>query len=178
MSQTNGGAALKIALSYTLDDGLRTARMQSIVYSAKLVAADLRNARNRLLPAAVFKIFKGTIMDKPDALTASNAPSGTPTSFGGQVDSAGASLHASIDKAARPLHSTVDRVSTAAHETVDKLASSASHVADRFSDQTRRVTEAPSQALEFSRSWVQERPLEAVGAALAVGFILGRLTSR
>ncbi len=117
-------------------------------------------------------------MDKPDALTASNSPSGTSSSFSGQMDSAGASLHSSIDKAARPLHSTVDRVSTAAHETVDKLASSASHVADRFSDQTRRVTEAPSQALEFSKSWVQERPLEAVGAALAVGFILGRLTAR
>ena len=118
------------------------------------------------------------MMDKSDALTAGNSPSGTSSSFGGQVEAAGASLHTSIDKAARPLHSTVDRVSTAAHETVDKLASSASHVADRFSDQTRRVTEAPSQALEFSKSWVQERPLEAVGAALAVGFILGRLTSR
>ena len=117
-------------------------------------------------------------MDKPDALTAANTTSGTSSSFGGQTESAGASLHTSIDKAARPLHSTVDRVSTAAHTTVDKLTSSASHVVDRFADQTRRITEAPSHALEFSKSWVQERPLEAVGAALAVGFILGRLTSR
>ena len=166
---------MKIALSYTLDDRLRTARRQSIVYSAKLAGVYLEGARNQFLQPA---ILKGTIMDKPDALTAPNSPSGASSSFGGQVESAGASLHSSIDKAARPLHSTVDRVSTAAHETVDKLASSASQVADRFSDQTRRVTEAPSQALEFSKSWVQERPLEAVGAALAIGFILGRLTSR
>lgn len=125
-------------------------------------------------------------MDRTDALTSSNsgnnlatgtAPS--PSSGSGvHAASAGASLHNTIDEAARPLHSTVDRVSTAAHETVDKLASSASHVADRFSDQTRRVTEAPSRAIDFSKSWVQERPLEAVGAALALGFILGRLTSR
>jgi ElaB/YqjD/DUF883 family membrane-anchored ribosome-binding protein len=126
------------------------------------------------------------IMDRTDALTGMNpgsnsasATSPAPSSgLAGSVESAGASLHSSIDKAARPLHSTVDRVSTAAHETVDKLASSASHVADRFSDQTRRVTEAPSRAVDFSKSWVQERPLEAVGAALALGFILGRLTSR
>jgi ElaB/YqjD/DUF883 family membrane-anchored ribosome-binding protein len=132
-------------------------------------------------------IFEGTIMDRTDALTGMNPGSNstasttspTPTSgLTGSVDSANASLHSTIDKAARPLHSTVDRVSTAAHETVDKLASSASHVADRFSDQTRRVTEAPSRAVDYSKSWVQERPLEAVGAALALGFILGRLTSR
>ena len=116
-------------------------------------------------------------MDRTDALTASNSPSGASSSpssgIGGNAESAGASLHTTIDKAARPLHSTVDRVSSAAHETVDKIASSASHVADRFSDQTRRVTEAPSQAIDFSKSWVQERPFEAVGAALAIGFILG-----
>jgi ElaB/YqjD/DUF883 family membrane-anchored ribosome-binding protein len=128
-------------------------------------------------------IFEGTmIMDRTDALTSSNPVGGmlssAPSGLTGSVEAAGASLHGTIDKAARPLHSTVDRVSTAAHETVDKLASSASSVADRFSEQTRRVSEAPTRAVDFSKSWVQEQPLEAVGAALAVGFILGRLTSR
>lgn len=94
------------------------------------------------------------------------------------LDSAGAALHSTIDKVADPARSTVDRMSTAAHETVDKLASNAFHAVDRFSDQTRRVTEAPARALGYSKSWVQDRPLEAVGAALAIGFILGRLTSR
>ena len=58
MSQTNGGVALKIALSYTLDDRLRTARTQPIIYSTTLVAADLRGARNRLPPAAILKFSK------------------------------------------------------------------------------------------------------------------------
>lgn len=93
------------------------------------------------------------------------------------VDSAGAALHSTIDKIADPTRNTLDRMSTAAHETVDKLASSASHAAEHFSDQTRRATEAPGKALEFSKSWVEEKPLEAVGLALAIGFILGRLTS-
>lgn len=102
--------------------------------------------------------------------------SGNPIQRG--VESAGAALHSTIDKLADPARSTVDRMSSAAHQTVDKLAGNASHVAGRFSDQTRRVTEAPSHALEYSRSWVQERPLEAVAAALAIGFLVGRLTAR
>jgi len=105
-----------------------------------------------------------------------NAPSGSALQRG--VDSAGAALHNTIDKVVDPARNTVDRVSTAAHETVDKLANNATHAAERFSDQTRRVTEAPARALGYSKSWVQERPLEAVGAALAIGFILGRLTAR
>lgn len=94
------------------------------------------------------------------------------------VETAGAALHSGIDKVADPARNAVDRVSTAAHESVDKLASTANNTADRFSTQTRRITEAPARALESSRSWVQGKPLEAVGAALAIGFIVGRLTSR
>jgi ElaB/YqjD/DUF883 family membrane-anchored ribosome-binding protein len=104
------------------------------------------------------------------------SPSAQPVQRG--VESAGAALHSTIDKVAEPARGTVDRMSSAAHETVDKLASNAAQVADRFSEQTRRVTEAPAQALDYSKSWIQDKPLEAVGVALAVGFILGRLTAR
>ena len=94
------------------------------------------------------------------------------------VDSAGAALHSGIDKLADPARQAVERLSTAAHGTVDRLASSATETADHFSDQTRRVTEAPERALACSKSWIQDRPLEAVGAALALGFLVGRLTGR
>ena len=94
------------------------------------------------------------------------------------VDSAGAALHNGIEKVAEPARSVVDRLSTSAHETVDKLAIGANNAADRVADQTRRFTEVPARALETSKSWVQERPLEAVAAALAFGFVFGRLTAR
>jgi ElaB/YqjD/DUF883 family membrane-anchored ribosome-binding protein len=94
------------------------------------------------------------------------------------VDSAGAALHSGIDKAADPARQAVDRISSVAHKTVDRLAGGAAQVADRFSEQTRRAVEAPKEALEFSRSWVQEKPMEAVGVALAIGFVIGRLTAR
>lgn len=105
-----------------------------------------------------------------------NSPSDNSVQRG--VDSAGAALHSTIDKVADPARNTVDRVSTAAHDSVDKLASSATHAADRFSDQAHWVSEAPGRALEYSRSWVHDRPFEAVGVALAIGFILGRVTAR
>ncbi len=111
-----------------------------------------------------------------DKTTASSSANDNPLQRG--VESAGAALHTGIDKVAEPARHAVERASSAAHQGVDKLAGGASHVADRFADQTRLVSEAPGRALEASRSWVQERPLEAVGAALALGFILGRLTAR
>lgn len=94
------------------------------------------------------------------------------------VEGASSALHAGIDKVAEPARRAVDSASSTAHKAVDKIASSATSTADRFSEQTRRVTEAPEKALEFTKSWVQDKPLEAVGAALALGFIIGRLTSR
>ncbi len=93
------------------------------------------------------------------------------------VDSAGSALHSTIDMVVDPARNTVNRVSTAAHETVDKLASEATHVADRFSDQARWVSEAPSHAVDCTKSWIQDKPLEAVGMALVFGFIVGRLTA-
>jgi ElaB/YqjD/DUF883 family membrane-anchored ribosome-binding protein len=120
----------------------------------------------------VWNFFERSIMDK----TTASPANGNPIQRG--VESAGAALHSGIDKVADPARSAVERASSAAHQGVDKLAGTASNVADRFADQTRRISEAPAHALETSKSWVQERPLEAVGAALAIGFILGRLTAR
>lgn len=94
------------------------------------------------------------------------------------VESAGAALHQGIDKVAEPARSTVESLSASAHQTVDSLASSAAHVADRFSDETRKISEAPGKALDYSKTCIQDRPLEAVGIALALGFIFGRLTAR
>ncbi len=112
------------------------------------------------------------------ASTPGNTPSGTDNAVQRGVDSAGAAVHSTIDKLADPARNTVDRASSAAHETVDKLASGASQVADRLSERARWVADAPGHALDCSKSWIQDRPLEAVGAALALGFIIGRLTAR
>lgn len=94
------------------------------------------------------------------------------------VETTGTALHTGIDKVADPARNAIDKVSSVAHEKVDRLTDSAMGVADRFADQTRRVQQAPARAVDYSKSYVQERPLQAVGAALALGFIIGRLTAR
>ena len=93
------------------------------------------------------------------------------------TDSANKGAKSTVDKVANPAHDTVDRLSTAAHQAVDKVAGGVAGVADRFSDQARWISETPPRVLEASKSWVQEKPLEAVGIALAVGYIIGRLRS-
>lgn len=93
------------------------------------------------------------------------------------VNQAGSSLHDTIDKVADPARSTVDRAATAAHNTVDKLASGASSVAGKVSDQAHRFTDAPLQAVDYSKAYIKDHPLQAVGAALLVGLIFGRLTA-
>lgn len=97
--------------------------------------------------------------------------------FQGSVDSAGSALHSSIDKMADPVSDTVGRATHAAHDAVNRLASGATQVADRVSEQAAWVSEASGRAVESSKSWIQDKPLEAVGMALALGFIIGRLTA-
>ena len=93
------------------------------------------------------------------------------------VESAGSALHSSIDKMVDPAIDTDARVTSVAHEAVNRLSSGATHMADRVSEQATRASEASGRAVESSKSWIQDKPLEAVGMALALGFIIGRLTA-
>ncbi|MFN5348927.1 MAG: glycine zipper domain-containing protein [Polaromonas sp.] len=94
------------------------------------------------------------------------------------LESTGDALHSRIDKMANPARHALDSMSSSAHSTVDALASSASHTATRFADQARRLTQAPSKAVGRSKLMIQDRPFQAIGIALAAGFVIGRLTSR
>lgn len=93
------------------------------------------------------------------------------------VGQAGSTLHDTIDKMAEPARSTVDRAATAAHNTVDKLASGVSGVAGKVSDQAQRFTDVPLQAVDYSKAYIKDHPLQAVGVALLVGMVFGRLTA-
>lgn len=102
----------------------------------------------------------------------------SPTGSLSGAGSASADTHSKLDKLAVPAHETVERLSSVAHHTVDKLAGSAAQVADRFSGQARWMSETPPRLLASSKSWIQEKPLEAVGIALAVGYFMGRMRMR
>lgn len=93
------------------------------------------------------------------------------------VESAGSALHSTIDKMVDPAIDTVGRASGMAHDAVNRLSSGANQAADRVAEQAAWVSEASGRAVESSKSWIQDKPLEAVGVALALGFIIGRLTA-
>lgn len=73
--------------------------------------------------------------------------------------------------------STADMSSTArsqsmadsAHETVDRVASSAHSAAEQMSAQA-------DELMIRARDYVREKPLTAIGIAVAAGFILSRLS--
>ena len=94
------------------------------------------------------------------------------------VASAGAALHQGIDTLADPARNTVESLSASAHQTVDSLVSGAGRAAERFADKTHTISEAPGKLVDGAKSTIQDRPLEAVAIALALGFVLGRLTAR
>lgn len=91
------------------------------------------------------------------------------------VNQVGSTLHSGIDKVADPVRGAVDRASASAHSTVDRVASGVHSAAERVDTQARRLTEAPTRAVDYSRQYVRARPLQAVAMALAAGWLLGRL---
>ena len=93
------------------------------------------------------------------------------------VNQAGSTLHDTIDKAAEPARSAVNRAASVAHNTVDKLASGASTLAGKFNERSHLLTDTPLQALDYTKAYIKDHPLQAVGAALLMGLVVGRLTA-
>ena len=83
-----------------------------------------------------------------------------------------------LDATGATLHSKVDQVSSAAHDTVDRLTASVSGIADKLSAKTSTLPKSPQQALDMSSQWVKDKPMAAIGIALAVGYLLGRKRSK
>jgi ElaB/YqjD/DUF883 family membrane-anchored ribosome-binding protein len=76
----------------------------------------------------------------------------------------------------------VDQVSGRAHDAVDRAAAAASSVAERFSEQVDSLTEKGDELLglkdewvEDAREYVREHPLQALGMAVAAGYLLSML---
>jgi ElaB/YqjD/DUF883 family membrane-anchored ribosome-binding protein len=78
----------------------------------------------------------------------------------------------------RSADSQVDRVSQTAHEAVDKAASVASNYAERFSEGGEALMQMQEDWVEAAREYVREKPLQALGIAVAAGYLLHMITRR
>jgi len=68
------------------------------------------------------------------------------------------------------------RVVQGAHQTVDRLAETAAPQVQRMQDGLASARELGGELRESLRSTVRENPLLALGAALAVGMVIGRVS--
>jgi ElaB/YqjD/DUF883 family membrane-anchored ribosome-binding protein len=73
---------------------------------------------------------------------------------------------------------TVDRLSQSAHQAVDRAAGAAAAYAERFGEKGDELMQLPQDWLETAREYVRENPMQAVGMAVAAGYLLSILMRR
>lgn len=96
-----------------------------------------------------------------------SAASATYSSPSGSIGSKGSSFDA---------REKVEQVQQAAHSTVDRLASTARNWADKVDERTRGMSELPTRAWDYSRSTVQEHPLQTIALSVLLGYVIGRFS--
>ncbi|HYL91348.1 MAG TPA: DUF883 C-terminal domain-containing protein [Burkholderiales bacterium] len=78
----------------------------------------------------------------------------------------------------RSTEGTIDRISQSAHDAVDKAASVAGSYADRFTAKGEQLMEMRDDWMGTARDFVRENPLQALGIAVAAGYLLHMITRR
>jgi ElaB/YqjD/DUF883 family membrane-anchored ribosome-binding protein len=72
----------------------------------------------------------------------------------------------------------IDRLSSEAHGAVDYAANVAASGSDRVVSTTKELLAARNQWMDATRGYVRDRPLTALGAVLAAGYLLRRIVRR
>ena len=101
------------------------------------------------------------------ALTADSAGAVTST-----VDHAATGAHKAIEQAAGAARPAVESIASGAHQAVDKLASVANQAAEALDAKGGQWKEAQSRFSESCLAQVREKPIAALGIAVAAGFLL------
>ncbi|HEV7823096.1 MAG TPA: hypothetical protein VGO84_18065 [Burkholderiales bacterium] len=93
----------------------------------------------------------------------------------GAIDRAAKAAVNAADEAARMVKPAIDRTSQVAHQAVEKAAGVAVPTLDWLSVNADRFTAARGKAVASGRQAVIDNPWQAMGAALALGLLVGRL---
>jgi ElaB/YqjD/DUF883 family membrane-anchored ribosome-binding protein len=72
----------------------------------------------------------------------------------------------------------IDRVSQSAHDTIDRAASAASSAYERVSANGEEFMQMHEDWIDAAREYVREKPLQALGIAVAAGYLLHMITRR
>ena len=77
---------------------------------------------------------------------------------------------------AAAVSAAVDRIASGAHEAVDRVAAATTSAAERLSGKGDELLASKDQWLQACSGYVKENPLTSLGIAVAVGYLLSRLT--
>ena len=91
------------------------------------------------------------------------------------VDHANAGAHDVMEKVSGAARPAVNRIASGAHQAVDKIASAAGHAAETLGAKGTQLRNAQVRAMEQCRGYVRDKPVTALGIAIAAGFLLSRL---
>ena len=105
-------------------------------------------------------------------------PTPTSTETGTTVGGMASRAHEALDTAVDKVAPSVNRMVGKAHETIDRLADRAAPAADSVGAAMREASDRTVRLGEACANSVRAQPLLAVGSALAIGYVLGRLMSR
>ena len=84
---------------------------------------------------------------------------------------------AAADNVADKATSTITAARDSVRDSVDSVAARADDISRRVSERIDAVRQGPNDLLQAGAEYIRARPYAAVGCALALGYLVGRLRS-
>jgi ElaB/YqjD/DUF883 family membrane-anchored ribosome-binding protein len=106
-------------------------------------------------------------------MNTTTAASGTHT-----VESAADQAHRIVDRAREKAAPVVERASTAAHRTIDTVANATTPAAEWITVNRKQLASKSTELADACTNQVRARPFVSVAAALAIGYLIGKLMQR
>jgi len=72
----------------------------------------------------------------------------------------------------------IDRMSQTAHDTIDRATQTAAQAYERIGAKAEEFMQMHEDWVETAREYVREKPLQALGIAVAAGYLLHMITRR
>ena len=101
----------------------------------------------------------------------------TNTSVSDSADAIAERTRTTVDRAAQSAHEAIDRLAAKAGPAIERLRGTATNAGESLRARADQFGDLEEQWVESARAYVRENPLAAVGIAVAVGLLLGKITS-
>jgi ElaB/YqjD/DUF883 family membrane-anchored ribosome-binding protein len=95
-----------------------------------------------------------------------------------KVDLAADQAHRVVDRAKEKAAPALERAASAAHRTIDSVAKTTAPAAQWVSENSKQLATKSTALADVCSNQVRARPFVSVGAALAVGYLVGKLIQR